>query len=270
MPELPEVETIRAGLETRLCGRRIMRVDLFRPDLRFPFGPGFATGLAGQRILDVGRRAKYLLIALENGATLLSHLGMSGRYRFDAEETAHDHVIFHLDDGARVVYSDPRRFGFMELIAPGALGQNRFLRQLGIEPLGNEMNGPRLAQLLAGRRTPLKSALLDQRLIAGLGNIYVCEALFRARLSPRRMAASVRGSRAENLTAAIRGVLREALAAGGSSLRDYVAADGSLGYFQHGFDVYGRAGESCKHCGKTIARLTQSGRSTFYCPGCQR
>ena len=270
MPELPEVETIRAGLETRLCGRRIVRTDLFRPDLRFPFNPGFASGLSGQQVLDVRRRAKYLLIGLQNGATLLSHLGMSGRYRFDTEQGVHDHVVFHLDDGARVVYSDPRRFGFMELIAPGALGQNRFLRRLGIEPLGNEMNGPRLSRLFAGRRTPLKSALLDQRLVAGLGNIYVCEALFRARLSPRRMAASVKGARAENLSAAIRNVLQDAIVAGGSSLRDYVAADGSLGYFQHGFEVYGRAGAPCKHCARTIARLTQSGRSTFFCPNCQR
>lgn len=269
MPELPEVETIRAGLAPRLSGRRIDQVDLHRPDLRFPFGDGFAEGLTGRTIIDAGRRAKYLLIALDNGAVLLSHLGMTGRYSFDPEPKTHDHVVLHLDDGARLVYSDPRRFGFMELIAPGALEQNRFLRGLGIEPLGNELSGAYLMQKFAGRKTPLKAALLDQRLLAGLGNIYVCEALFRAGLSPRRIAGTVKGARAEKLAQAIRAVLQDAIAAGGSTLRDYAAADGKLGYFQHGFDVYDRAGEPCKRCKKTIARIVQSGRSSFFCPGCQ-
>ncbi len=270
MPELPEVETIRRGLAPRLRGRRIVRVKLNRPDLRFVFGPGFAAGLKGQKILDVERRAKYLLIALENGAVLLSHLGMTGRYSFDTQDKAHDHVVFHLDDGARLVYNDSRRFGFMELIAPGALPHNRFLAGLGIEPLGNELSGEYLTGKFAGRKTPLKSALLDQRIIAGLGNIYVCEALFRAGLSPRRLAGTLKGARAEKLAQAIRDVLRDAIAAGGSTLRDYAAADGRPGYFQHGFDVYGRAGEPCKHCGKKIARIVQSGRSSFFCPTCQR
>lgn len=270
MPELPEVETVRAGLAPRLTGRRIIRVDLNRPDLRFAFGAGFAPALTGRKILHVGRRAKYLLIALEDGATLLSHLGMTGRYAFDPEPGAHDHVALHLDDGVRLVYSDPRRFGFMELIAPGRLAENRFLQSLGIEPLGNELSGELLMQGFKGRRTPLKAALLDQRLIAGLGNIYVCEALYRAGLSPRRLAGTLKPARAEKLSDAIRAVLQEAIAAGGSTLRDFAAADGSLGYFQHGFDVYGREGAPCRHCGKKIMRIVQSSRSSFYCPGCQR
>lgn len=270
MPELPEVETIRAGLEPRLTGRRIERVTLNRPDLRFAFGDGFAAGLTGQTITGVGRRAKYLLIALGNGATLLSHLGMTGRYAFNPEAGAHDHVVLHLDNKVRLVYSDPRRFGFMQLIAPGALEQNRFLGMLGLEPLGNALSGTLLLRGFKGRRTPLKAVLMDQRLIAGLGNIYVCEALYRAGLSPKRLAATVNLAGAEKLSGAIRAVLTSAIAAGGSTLRDYAAADGSLGYFQHGFDVYGRAGEPCKSCGKKILRITQSGRSSFYCPGCQR
>lgn len=270
MPELPEVETIRRGLEPRLTGRRIVRVGLNRPDLRFPFGAGFVAGLTGQTILGVDRRAKYLLIALQSGGVLLSHLGMTGRYSFDPESKTHDHVVLHLDDGARLVYSDPRRFGFMELIAPGGLAANRFLAGLGIEPLGNELSGAHLMQMFAGRKTPLKAALLDQRIIAGLGNIYVCEALFRAGLSPRRPAGTVKGARAEKLSRSVRAVLQEAIAAGGSTLRDYAAADGKLGYFQHGFDVYGRTGEPCKRCKKTVTRIVQSGRSSFFCPGCQR
>ena len=270
MPELPEVETIRRGLAPRLTGRRILRVDLNRPDLRFPFGDGFVAGLTGQRIMGVDRRAKYLLIALEGGGVLLSHLGMTGRYSFDPETGRHDHVVLHLDDGVRLVYSDPRRFGFMELIAPGMLAQNRFLQGLGIEPLGNELSGAHLAGKFAGRRMPLKAGLLDQRIIAGLGNIYVCEALFRAKLSPHRLAGTVKLLRAEKLSDAIRSVLQDAIAAGGSTLRDYAAADGKLGYFQHGFDVYGREGETCKHCAKPIQRIVQSGRSSFFCPKCQR
>jgi len=270
MPELPEVETIRRGLAPRLTGRRILRVDLNRPDLRFAFGDGFAAGLTGRTILGVDRRAKYLLIALEGGGVLLSHLGMTGRYSFDPEHKTHDHVVLHLNDGVRLVYSDPRRFGFMELIVPGGLEQNRFLKGLGIEPLGNELCGAYLAGAMAGRKSPLKAALLDQRIIAGLGNIYVCEALFRAGLSPRRLAGTVKAKRAEKLSDAIQVVLQAAIAAGGSTLRDFAAADGALGYFQHGFDVYGREGEACKNCGQKIARIVQSGRSSFFCPKCQR
>lgn len=270
MPELPEVETIRRGLEPRLTGRRILRVDLNRPDLRFAFGDGFAPALTGQKILGVDRRAKYLLIVLESGGVLLSHLGMTGRYSFDPEPKVHDHVALHLDDGVRLVYSDPRRFGFMEMIAPGELAQNRFLHGLGIEPLGNEFSGTHLSDRFAGRRTSLKAALLDQRVLAGLGNIYVCEALFRAKLSPRLLAGAVKGAKAEKLSQAIREVLTDAIAAGGSSLRDYAAADGKLGYFQHGFDVYNREGQPCNKCKKTIARIVQSGRSSFFCPRCQR
>lgn len=275
MPELPEVETIRRGLEPRLTGRRILRVELNRPDLRFPFPANFARRIKGRAILSVERRAKYLLFGLENGLVLLSHLGMSGRYGFAGEqqerhEGKHGHVVFHLDNGAKLIYSDPRRFGFMDLIEAGSQADNRFLRDLGIEPLGNQFSGPWLAQALRGRRSPIKAALLDQRIVAGLGNIYVCEALFRAGLSPRRLANTLAGARTERLADAVRAVLEAAIAAGGSSLRDFAAADGGLGYFQHGFDVYDREGEACKRCNKKIQRIVQSGRSTFFCPKCQR
>lgn len=275
MPELPEVETVRRGLEPRLVGRRITRLELRRADLRFPFPPDFAKRVNGRAILGIERRAKYLLISLEGGLVLLSHLGMSGRYGFDGEaierhDGKHGHVVFLLDDGARLIYSDPRRFGFMDLIEAGGLAENRFLRDLGIEPLGNQLSGPWLAEALNGRRSPVKAALLDQRIVAGLGNIYVCEALFRSGISPLRPAHMVAGARAERLSGAIGAVLNAAIAAGGSSLRDFAAADGELGYFQHGFDVYDREGQPCKKCARKLRRIVQSGRSTFYCAHCQR
>ena len=274
MPELPEVETVRRGLETRLAGRVITSVETRRADLRFPFPSGFEEQLAGRRIVHVGRRAKYLLIELSGGLIMLSHLGMSGRYAIDPEGKPglHDHVVFRIDDGGQVVYSDPRRFGFMDLMDGAQFAENRFLKVLGIEPLGNVLSGDMLSTVLTGKRTPIKAALLDQRIVAGIGNIYACEALYRAGISPRRRAYTVAGKRADRLAAAVREVLQDAIAAGGSSLRDFAAADGELGYFQHRFEVYGKEDQACVKptCGGIVRRIVQSGRSTFYCPVCQR
>ena len=294
MPELPEVETVRRGLQPVMEGARITAVEARRPDLRFPFPPDFAARLTGRRIVALGRRAKYLLVETEGGPLLICHLGMSGSFRIEDDEAsqpgqfhhersktaAHDHVVFHLalprGKAAKIVFNDPRRFGFM-LFADGN-NEHPMLANLGVEPTGNALDGQLLADLLRGRKTPLKAALLDQTLIAGLGNIYVCEALWRAGLSPRRLAGSIvpasgtSSARTEKLAEAIRAVIADAIAAGGSSLKDYVHADGSLGYFQHSFAAYGREGEPCRKadCTGTISRIVQSGRSTFYCPVCQR
>ena len=293
MPELPEVETVRRGLQPTMEGAEIAKVEVRRPDLRFPFPPEFSDKLEGRRIVSVGRRAKYLLIHLDRDPVLIGHLGMSGSFRIERDGdaavpgvfhhersklAAHDHVVFHLSTTsgpARVVFNDPRRFGFMLFAEAAALDTHPMLAGLGIEPTGNALDGKVLAELFSGKRAPLKAALLDQRLIAGLGNIYVCEALWRAGLSPRRQAGSIvsrSGARTERLAEAIRSVIAEAIAAGGSSLRDYVQADGSLGYFQHAFSVYDREGAPCAKplCEGTISRIVQSGRSTFYCPACQR
>ncbi len=297
MPELPEVETVRRGLAGTLEGARIVGVDQRRPDLRFPFPADFAARLTGRRIEALSRRAKYLIAHLDDGLGLISHLGMSGSWRIEAgggdrmpgafhhersKLAAHDHVVFHLEgaDGAssRVVFNDPRRFGFMLFAEPGRLAEHPFLAGLGVEPTGNALSGELLATLFRDKRAPLKAALLDQRLIAGLGNIYVCEALWRAGLSPRRLAGTLatatgRPTKAAGaLATSIRDVIADAIAAGGSSLRDYVQADGSLGYFQHSFAVYDREGEACRKpgCDGVVHRIVQSGRSTFYCPACQR
>lgn len=280
MPELPEVETICRGLRPKLEGRVLVRVEQRRPDLRVPFPAGFARRLEGRRIEAVRRRAKYILMDLDDGEVLVVHLGMSGRMCLVSDPAPvpgpHDHVLFHTDDGTTVVFNDARRFGLMALVRRDDLAQHPLFRDLGPEPLGNAFNGPALSAALAGRRTPIKVALLDQRVVAGIGNIYACEALFRAGISPRRQAASVAGRRAERLAAAIREVLRDAIDAGGSSLRDYVQASGELGYFQHSFAVYGREGEACPGCdcgpppGSGIRRIVQAGRSTFYCPRKQR
>ena len=276
MPELPEVETIRRGLAGKLEGRRLSRVEQRRSDLRFPLPERFAERLTGRRVGHVGRRAKYLLFHLDDGNVWLVHLGMSGRMYVQStpapEPGPHDHVIVETDNGTVVTFSDPRRFGSMDLVAEAALDDHPRLRHLGPEPLGNQFNGPLLSGLLDGKATPIKAALLDQRVVAGLGNIYACEALWRAHVSPRRLARSVPGRRAERLAAAIREVLVAAIEAGGSSLRDYVQADGELGYFQHTFAVYDREGVSCRTagCTGTVKRIAQSGRSTFYCPACQR
>ena len=296
MPELPEVETVRRGLEPVFEGARILRVEQRRHNLRFPFPDGFVERLTGRSVVSLGRRAKYLTVHLDADPVLICHLGMSGSFRILAanaeampgdfhhersKNEAHDHVVFHLENATgahRVVFNDPRRFGFMLFSEAATLHEHPSLAGLGVEPTGNALDGRMLGDLLRGRRTPLKAALLDQRLIAGLGNIYVCEALWRAGLSPRREAGSIAPSpgrsnaRCDRLADAIRAVIAEAILAGGSSLRDHVQADGSLGYFQHSFAVYDQEGEPCRRdgCGGTVARIVQSGRSTFYCPACQR
>jgi formamidopyrimidine-DNA glycosylase len=275
MPELPEVETVRRGLARCMTGRRIARADLRRPDLRRPFPPGLAERLDGARIGALTRRGKYILIELDDSGFLLLHLGMSGRITAgaaDAPPQPHDHVVLALDDGTIVRFNDPRRFGLLDYIARGQEGAHPLLAGLGPEPLEPGFDGAYLNRVLAGKTTPIKSALLDQRIVAGLGNIYVCEALYRARISPRRLAASVVGIRAERLADAIRAVLSEAIAAGGSSLRDYVQANGELGYFQHRWAVYGREDRPCPDCdcAEGVRRITQAGRSTFFCAKRQR
>jgi len=283
MPELPEVETVRRGLEPALAGRVLVRAEARRPDLRFPLPENFSARLQGRRVEALRRRAKYLLLDLDDGHTLICHLGMSGSFRVEDDLPgrfhhartrlqAHDHVVFETDRGVRITYNDPRRFGFMLLVPQTELEEHKLLRGIGIEPLGNEMNGPFLVSAFAGRATSLKAALLDQGVIAGLGNIYACEALFRAGLSPRRSARTLGSARAGRLAAAIADVLREAVEAGGSSLRDHARTDGELGYFQHSFRVYDRAGQPClrEGCGGTVRRIVQNGRSSFFCPACQR
>lgn len=284
MPELPEVETVRTGLVPSMEGRVILKADIRRPDLRWPFPDRMAERLTGSRVDRLRRRSKYIMADLDSGETLLIHLGMSGRmliqgsgvigefhHALPATEK-HDHVILDMEGGARVVFNDARRFGMMDLWPTAKLEMHPLLADLGPEPLGNAFDETYLAAALKGRKTPIKSALLDQKLVSGLGNIYVCEALWRAHIHPRTKAASLSRSRAQSLVPVIRDVLGEAIEAGGSSLKDYRQTDGELGYFQHSFAVYGREGEACRTpgCEREIARIVQAGRSTFYCPGCQR
>lgn len=281
MPELPEVETVRKGLEKALRGQHTERVRLRRKDLRRPFPRGFAKRLEGRRIDRVARRAKYLIAELDDGNDLVMHLGMSGSFRIedmDAGSRPHDHVIIELSSGKRVVFNDPRRFGSMDIVPGAKLAATPPFDSLGIEPLGPDLTADWLAARFRGKATSIKAALLDQRIIAGLGNIYACEALWRARISPLRSASSLadRSGRptaaCRRLPAAIREVLEAAIASGGSSLRNHFQTDGSLGSFQHHFKVYGKEGEPCpgKDCSGTIRRIVQAGRSTFYCPSCQR
>jgi formamidopyrimidine-DNA glycosylase len=309
MPELPEVETVRRGLAPAMTGRRIVEVVQRRPDLRFPLPERFAERLTGRRITHLGRRAKYLMAEIEGGEVLAMHLGMTGRFTiatakpkgraggsqsdrglagdavqlgeftYDAgADPAHDHVVFRLEGGVTVTYNDARRFGYMSLIEKDQLGTHPHFASLGVEPLGNELSPAYLAERADGRKADLKAFLMDQRIVAGLGNIYVCEALFRSGLDPKRPARFLarKGGqptdRAERLVPVIRTVLEAAIEAGGSTLRDYRHADGSLGYFQHTFAVYGREGEACAQadCKGTVRRIVQAGRSTFYCPNCQR
>lgn len=298
MPELPEVETVRRGLAPVMEGRRIAQLTQRRPNLRYPLPEHFAERLSGRRVLRLTRRAKYLLIHLEaadeGSEVLLVHLGMSGRFtihqgeampkrpgqfHYDVPDGApeagtgkHDHVVFDMEGGTRIVYCDHRRFGFMDLIGEDMLEGSKHLALIGPEPLGNEFSADVLSARMATRKSPVKSVLLDQRTVAGLGNIYVCEALFRSGISPKREASSIGRERVERLTRAIRDVLGEAIEAGGSTLRDYAQADGELGYFQHRFQVYGREGDLCSkpQCGARVKRIAQAGRSTFYCPKCQR
>jgi formamidopyrimidine-DNA glycosylase len=293
MPELPEVETVRRGLQPVMEGARFAKVEARRGDLRWPLPKDFATRLENQKVEGLGRRAKYLLADLSSGDVLLMHLGMSGSFRVfqgGAEKTpgkfhhersehlAHDHVIFHMGNGAIVTFNDPRRFGSMKIVPRSKLEEEPLLRALGPEPLGNAFDAALLARACRGKKTSLKAALSDQRIVAGLGNIYVCEALHRARLSPKRRAATIAtrsgepNERAERLVEAIKAVLNEAIAAGGSSLRDHRQTSGELGMFQHNFRVYDRAGQRCvnKGCTGTIKRIAQTGRSTFFCPVCQK
>ena len=275
MPELPEVETVRRGLALKMTGRRIARAELRRPDLRRPFPPMLAERLDGARIGELARRGKYILIELDTDGLLLLHLGMSGRVvagGVELPEEKHDHVVLTLDDGTVVRFNDARRFGTLDYLRRNEIDLHPLLAGLGPEPLGPDFTGRYLAKVLAGKMTPIKSALLDQRIVAGLGNIYVCEALYRAGISPRRLAGTVAGGRAERLAQAVRDVLGEAIEAGGSSLRDYVQANGELGYFQHRWAVYGREGEPCPGCtcAEGVRRIVQSGRSTFFCVKRQR
>jgi len=278
MPELPEVETVRRGLAPVMEGFIFERVELRRANLRFPFPDDFAARIEGQTLTRLGRRAKFLDAQLSSGERLLMHLGMSGRFTIDGEGRGefvhdkggiakHDHVIFHMSSGHRVIYNDPRRFGFMELVQLGETPPR--LMKLGPEPLSNEFNAPLLRAAFKGKKSKIKAALLDQHIVAGLGNIYVCEALFRAGISPRRAAGRLKIAETEALVRHVKDVISEAIEAGGSSLRDFAAADGDLGYFQHSFDVYGREGEPCKICEAPLMRITQSGRSSFYCKACQ-
>ncbi len=279
MPELPEVETVMRGLQLRLEGRVLLRAVARRPDLRWPLPPGLAERLTGARVIGFRRRAKYILMRLDSGWSVLFHLGMSGRMLVEPvgrnDITLHEHVELETDDGWRVGFVDPRRFGSVDLIETAREDRHRLLAGLGPEPLDDAFSAAVLDVALAGKKTPIKAALLDQKIVAGLGNIYVSEALFRARISPQRLAHSVPGTRAKRLVPAIRQTLTEAIAAGGSSLRDYVQPDGELGYFQHAWKVYGREGEPCPDCPADatcdgVRRIVQAGRSTFYCPKNQR
>jgi len=289
MPELPEVETVRRGLAPAMEGARIDKVDVRHRGLRWPIAKDFEQRIEGQTVEGLGRRAKYLIADLSSGDVLVMHLGMSGSFRVGHESrpgiyyhetsksTAHDHVVFHLSNGEIVTFNDPRRFGSMKLVPRAKLDQEPLLRGIGPEPLGNAFDAAMLAKACAGKKTSLKAALLDQRVVAGLGNIYVCEALFRARLSPKRRASTIAdrhgkpNARAEALVPAIKAGLQDAIKAGGSSLRDHRRADGSLGDFQHNFLVYDREGQPCPGgCGGAVKRIVQAGRSTFYCPSCQK
>ncbi|MGE3141957.1 MAG: bifunctional DNA-formamidopyrimidine glycosylase/DNA-(apurinic or apyrimidinic site) lyase [Hyphomonadaceae bacterium] len=282
MPELPEVETVRRGLAGVLEGRAILFAEARRPDLRFPLPERFAARLQGRRVTALGRRAKYLLATLDDGWVWATHLGMSGRwsilggpapgalYYASVPNPAHTHVVIETDAPARLEFNDPRRFGYMTLIPAAELEAHPLFRGLGPEPLGNHFNAAGLKAALAGRKTSVKAALLDQRIVAGLGNIYVCEALHQAGVSPLRAAGAISLPRLEALAGAVRTVLEEAIAAGGSSISDYAGADGALGYFQHRFAVYDREGQPCRRCGAAIRRLAQGGRSSFYCARCQR
>ncbi len=292
MPELPEVETVRRGLEPAMEGKRFLKVDVRRGDLRWPLPKDFAQRLNGKTVTGLGRRAKYLLADLSSGDVLIMHLGMSGsfhvfqdkdrqlgRYHHERKKhVGHDHVVFHMSSGATVTFNDPCRFGSMKIVARDRLEAEPLLSGLGPEPLGNEFDAAMLAKACRGKETSLKAALLDQRVVAGLGNIYVCEALHRALLSPKRMASTIASKAgapnecAERLVAGIKTVLQAAIKDGGSSLRDHRLTDGDLGMFQHHFRVYDREGEPCRTpgCGGTVKRIVQNGRSTFYCPTCQK
>jgi formamidopyrimidine-DNA glycosylase len=281
MPELPEVETVRRGLLSAMEGKRILRVETRRKDLRFPFPENFNQRIEGARITRLGRRAKYLVGELSNGEALIMHLGMTGRFTVMGkkpgkfhhaaiEDEKHDHVVFDMQGGARVVFNDARRFGFMDLWPLDDLGHYAPFDGMGPEPISNEFSGAYLEEAFEGKKTPVKSALLDQYVVAGLGNIYVCEALFRSGISPKKLAGSIKRDKLERLAVEIRKVIEEAIDAGGSTISDFGTPDGELGYFQHRFQIYDREGEPCVTCTKPVKRLVQSGRSTFFCSTCQK
>ncbi len=270
MPELPEVETVVRGLRPMLLGRRLDRVVARRPDLRRPLPPDLGQRLTGASVTAIRRRAKYGLMETDRGDTLVFHLGMSGRFHpLEGLPGPHDHVLFEAD-GLRLAYADPRRFGSMDLVPTAEAAAHPLLAHIGPEPLGPDFDGAALAHVAAGRRTPVKALLLDQRVVAGIGNIYASEALFRAGISPMRAAGRIARTRLDALADAVKAVLAEAIEAGGSTLRDHAQVSGELGYFQHRFHVYGRAGEPCPACGGPVRRIVQSGRSSFHCPRCQR
>lgn len=283
MPELPEVETVMRGLAPSMEGAVIAKAQINRPDLRWPFPDRMSERLTGQRVEGLRRRSKYILADLASGETLLIHLGMSGRMLVSGDPLGqfvhdhpqaekHDHVVLDMDNGARITFNDPRRFGAMDLLDTATAEDNKLLAVLGPEPLGNQFSEDYLTAAFKGKNTPVKSALLDQGIIAGLGNIYVCETLYRAGISPKRKAGQIAGRKVATLVPIIREVLSDAIEAGGSSLKDFRSAGGELGYFQHRFDVYDREGDPCKRegCDGVVARIVQSGRSSFYCPRCQR
>jgi len=275
MPELPEVETVMRGMQPALEGKKLINIETRCDSLRWPIPNNFADRLKGRRVINIARRAKYILWYLDDETVMILHLGMSGRVSITAKRPSkiekHDHLIFTTEEGAVIRFNDARRFGMVDLSTSGSIFQHKLLRQIGPEPLSNDFNELSLKEMLRGKKTTIKNALLDQRVVAGLGNIYVCESLFRSNISPKRLALNVKGKRLKALSLNIREVLNEAILAGGSSLRDHAQTNGDIGYFQHNFMVYGREGQACKKngCGNKVNRIIQSGRSTFYCTKCQ-
>lgn len=275
MPELPEVETVMRGMQPALEGKKLINIEARCDSLRWPIPNNFADRLRGRRVINIARRAKYILWYLDDETVMILHLGMSGRVSITAKRPSkiekHDHLIFTTEEGAVIRFNDARRFGMVDLSTSGSIFQHKLLRQIGPEPLSNDFNELSLKEMLRGKKTTIKNALLDQRVVAGLGNIYVCESLFRSNISPKRLALNVKGKRLKALSLIIREVLNEAILAGGSSLRDHAQTNGDIGYFQHNFMVYGREGQACKKngCGNKVNRIIQSGRSTFYCTKCQ-
>ena len=275
MPELPEVETVMRGMQPALEGKKLINIEARCDSLRWPIPNNFADRLRGRRVINIARRAKYILWYLDDETVMILHLGMSGRVSITAKRPSkiekHDHLIFTTEEGAVIRFNDARRFGMVDLSTSGSIFQHKLLRQIGPEPLSNDFNELSLKEMLRGKKTTIKNALLDQRVVAGLGNIYVCESLFRSNISPKRVALNVKGKRLKALSLNIREVLNEAILAGGSSLRDHAQTNGDIGYFQHNFMVYGREGQACKKngCGNKVNRIIQSGRSTFYCTKCQ-
>ena len=275
MPELPEVETVMRGMQPALEGKKLINIEARCDSLRWPIPNNFADRLRGRRVINIARRAKYILWYLDDETVMILHLGMSGSVSITAKRPSkiekHDHLIFTTEEGVVIRFNDARRFGMVDLSTSGSIFQHKLLRQIGPEPLSNDFNELSLKEMLRGKKTTIKNALLDQRVVAGLGNIYVCESLFRSNISPKRLALNVKGKRLKALSLNIREVLNEAILAGGSSLRDHAQTNGDIGYFQHNFMVYGREGQACKKngCGNKVNRIIQSGRSTFYCTKCQ-